>query len=270
MPSPGFSRIATICWRLCTGAGVPAHWLQVGPINWRMHPKAVDYPELESILKEPEKNIISRQRGLFGGKSDFVYHDRLVVKRYNVRQPTDALLDLIRPSKATFAFRKARLLEDLGLPVAAAIASGVAPRRGLIQHCYLVMQRVPGAKTYRTFFSTGGDQEHARTVGTMIGRLHGGGLRHRDLRCENLLEDEQGKFWFIDMEGIRVQLAPKPERVIRDLRSLYGNFRRCGVKPAAGVLSTFWRFYLREQPRGNRRAFAAARRELFVPRAKKA
>jgi tRNA A-37 threonylcarbamoyl transferase component Bud32 len=270
MTTQGFSRIATICWRLCTGAGVPASWRRIGGFNWRMHPRAVEYPELESILMEPAKGIVSSQRGLFGGKSDFVYHDRLVVKRYNVRQPTDALLDLIRPSKATFAFRKARLLEDLGLPVAAAIASGVAPRRGFIQHCYLIMQRVPGAKTYRTFFSTGGDVERAKTTGVMIGRLHGGGLRHRDLRCENLLEDEEGKFWFIDMEGIRVQLAPKPERVIRDLRSLHGNFRRCKARPAPGVLSSFWRSYLREQPRSQRRAFAAARRELFAPKVKKA
>lgn len=263
MPSQGFSRIATLCWRLCTGAAVPARRRRIGRVNWRLHPQAGEYPELAGILAEPEKSIVSRQRGLFGGKSDFVYHERLVVKRYNVRQPTDALLDLIRPSKATFAFRKARLLEDLGLPVAAAIASGVAPRRGLIQHCYLVMQRVPGAKTYRVFFSTGGDVAHARTLGGMIGRIHGAGLRHRDLRCENLLEDEQGKFWFIDMEGIRVQLAPKPGRVIRDLRSLHGNFRRCGATPAPGVLATFWRNYLREQPKGSRRAFAAARRELF-------
>ncbi|MES2595124.1 MAG: lipopolysaccharide kinase InaA family protein [Verrucomicrobiota bacterium] len=270
MPSQGFSRIATICWRLCTGLGVPECWQRIGRVNWRMHPKAGEYPELESILKEPEKNIVSRQRGLFGGKSDFVYHDRLVVKRYNVRQPTDALLDLIRPSKATFAFRKAHLLENLNLPVAAAIASGVEPRRGLVQHCYLIMQRVPGAKTYRTFFSTGGDLAHARIVGNMIGRIHGGGLRHRDLRCENLLEDDQGKFWFIDMEGIRVQLSHKPDRILRDLRSLYGNFRRCSAQPAPGVLSTFWRCYLREQPRGSRRAFAAARRVLFAPKPKKA
>jgi tRNA A-37 threonylcarbamoyl transferase component Bud32 len=263
MAHQGFFRIASICFRLCTGMGIPALWRIFGRINWRLHPRSTDFPELESILAEPEKGIISRQRGLFGSKSDFVYYDRLVVKRYNVRQPTDALLDIFRPSKATFAFRKARLVEDAGLPVAAAIASGNAPRRGLIQHCYLVMQRVPGAKTYREFFTTGGDELHARTLGSIIGRLHACGLRHRDLRCENLLEDESGQFWFIDMEGIRVQLLPRPDRVVRDLRSLQRNFSRCASRPAQGVLSSFWRAYLHEQPHHQRRAFAKARRDLF-------
>jgi tRNA A-37 threonylcarbamoyl transferase component Bud32 len=232
-------------------------------VNWRVHPKTGEYPELKGILESPEQGIVSRQRGLFGSKSDFVYHQRLVVKRYNVRKPSDALLDLIRPSKATFAFRKARLLEDIGLPVAAAIAAGDAPRRGLVQHCYLIMERVQGAQTYRPFFAAGGDLLHARTLGTLIGRVHGNGLRHRDLRCENMLEDEQGKTWFIDMEGIRVQLLPRPNRVLRDLRALYRNFARFQASPAPGVLAIFWRHYLREQPRGTRRQFRAARRQIF-------
>lgn len=263
MASSRFSRLASICWRLCTGAGIPVRWQRVGRTWWRLHPRAGEYPELTGILEKPEWNLVSRQRGLFGGKSDFVYHERLVVKRYNVRQPTDALLDLVRPSKATFAYRKAWLMEELGLPVAAAIASGVAPRKGLIEHCYLIMQRVPGAQTYRAFFSTGGDAAHARTLGEMLGRLHAGGLRHRDLRCENLLEDEAGRFWFIDMEGIRAQLLPRPDRVLRDFRSLFRNFQRCGARPAPGVLAVFWRCYLRQQPKGSRRAFVQARQVVF-------
>jgi tRNA A-37 threonylcarbamoyl transferase component Bud32 len=263
MANHPLSRILSTCWRLCTGLGIPAQRSRAESVNWRVHPKAGEYPELKGILESPEQGILSRQRGLFGSKSDFVYHQRLVIKRYNVRKPSDALLDLIRPSKATFAFRKARLLEDFGLPVAAAIAAGDAPRRGLVKHCYLIMERVQGAQTYRPFFTAGGDAAHARTLGTLIGRVHGNGLRHRDLRCENLLEDEQGKTWFIDMEGIRVQLLPRANRVLRDLRALYRNFARFQASPAPGVLAIFWRHYLREQPRGTRRQFIAARRQIF-------
>jgi tRNA A-37 threonylcarbamoyl transferase component Bud32 len=97
----------------------------------------------------------------------------------------------------------------------------------------------------------------------MIGRLHACGLRHRDLRCENLLEDGRGRLWFIDMEGIRIQLLPRPDRVLRDLRALHRNFARFKVSPKPGVLATFWRAYLREQPRSARRAFMKARRQVF-------
>ncbi len=263
MTVSSYRRLFSYGWRLCTGLGVPAEKKRVGKILWKLHPKAVEYPELTEILADPERGIVDRQRGLFGSKSDFVYHERLVVKRYNVRKPLDAFLDMIRPSKATFAFRKARLVEDLGLPVALAIASGVAPRRGLIQHNHLIMQRVIGACTYKRFFSAGGDVVRARVLGCMIGTLHGNGLRHRDLRCENLLEDEKGDFYFIDMEGIRLQMLPRPDRVMRDLRGLHRNFSRFQARPAPGVLSAFWRSYLRAQSAATRAAFIEARRAMF-------
>ena len=258
-----YLRLLSYGWRLCTGLGIPAERRRVGKTLWRLHPRASEYPELAAILTDPEKNIIDHQDGLYGTKSDFIYHERLVVKRYNVRKPRDAFLDMIRPAKATFAFRKARLVEDLGLPVALAIASGVAPRQGLIQHSHLIMQRVIGASTYDGFFSAGGDIARAQTLGRMIGRLHGNGLRHRDLRSENLLEDAQGDLYFIDMEGIRLQMLPRPDRIMRDLRGLYRNFSRFGAKPAPSVLSAFWRCYLREQPKQTCPAFSKARREIF-------
>jgi hypothetical protein len=63
--------------------------------------------------------------------------------------------------------------------------------------------------------------------------------------------------------GIRVQLLPRPDRVLRDLRALYRNFARFKASPAPRVLAIFWRHYLREQPRGIRRQFIAARRQIF-------
>lgn len=263
MTLSSYIRLLSYGWRLCTGQGIPKERRRVGSTVWQLHPRALEYPELTAILAEPDKDIIDNQDGLYGTKSDFVFHDRLVVKRYNVRKPRDAFLDMIRPKKATFAFRKARFLEDLGLPVALALAYGVAPRRGLIQHSHLIMQRVIEASTYDGFFSAGGDRTRAQMLGKMIGKIHGNGLRHRDLRSENLLEDAQGNFYFIDMEGIRLQISPKPDRVLRDLHGLYRNFSRFEAKPSPGVLSAFWRSYLREQPKKNRPAFIKARRVLF-------
>jgi tRNA A-37 threonylcarbamoyl transferase component Bud32 len=264
------SRVISYCLRLCAGLGLASRRFRAGGTCWTVHPAAeTDYPELEAILAEPEKDIRSRRQGLFRNKSDFAYHDRLVVKRYNARKPSDALLDLLRPSKATFAFRKARLLEEAGLPVARALAAAYAPWRGLVRPSYLVMERVRDAGTYRPFFEAGGDLDHARTLGQMIGRLHASGLRHRDLRCENLLEDGKGHLWFIDMEGIRVQLLPRADRVLRDLRALHRNFARFQVRPKPGVLATFWRAYLLEQPRSGRHDFMKARRQVFAQELKK-
>ncbi len=257
-------RVISYCLRLCTGLGITSRRVRAGGTCWTVHPAAEsDYPELDAILGKPEDEIRSRRQGLFRNKSDFAYHDRLVVKRYNARKPSDALLDLVRPSKATFAFRKARLLEEAGLPVARALAAAYAPRRGLVRPSYLVMERVLDAGTYRPFFEAGGDLAHARTLGQMIGRLHASGLRHRDLRCENLLEDGRGRLWFIDMEGIRIQLLPRPDRVLRDLRALHRNFARFQVRPKPGVLAAFWRAYLCQQPRASRSACMKARRLVF-------
>lgn len=257
-------KVISCCLRLCTGHGMPSRQVRAGETRWTVHATAsADYPELGAILADPEKDIRSRRQGLFRNKSDFAYHDRLVVKRYNARKASDSLLDLFRPSKATFAFRKARLLEEAGLPVARALAAAYAPWRGPVRPSYLVMERVRDAGTYRPFFEAGGDPDHARILGRMIGRLHAGGLRHRDLRCENLLEDGMGQLWFIDMEGIRIQLLPRPDRVLRDLRALHRNFARFQVRPKPGVLATFWRAYLRQQPRASLHAFMKARRQVF-------
>ena len=255
------SRVISYCLRLCTGLGVTSRRVRAGGTCWTVHPAGrPDYPELDAILGNPENEIRSRRQGVFRNKSDFAYHERLVVKRYNARKPSDGLLDLFRPSKAIFAFRKARLLEEAGLPVARALASAYAPWRGLVRPCYLVMERVRDASTYRPFFEAGGDVDHARMLGQMIGRLHARGLRHRDLRCENLLEDGKGNLWFIDMEGIRIQLLPRPDRVLRDLRALHRNFARFKVSPKPGVLAMFWCAYLRQQPCAERHAFMKARR----------
>ena len=55
MASSRFSRLASICWRLCTGAGIPVRWQRVGRTWWRLHPRAGDYPELTGILKPRAK-----------------------------------------------------------------------------------------------------------------------------------------------------------------------------------------------------------------------
>jgi hypothetical protein len=250
--------------KLCFGFWMPTKRNKIGGLWWTIHIKnSVGYEELQEILTRPNEGLKDPERIFFGNKSNFSYHKRLVVKRYNSRKPSDALLDLVRPSKAIFAFRKAILLQEIGLPVARGLASAYGSRHGIYWPSYFVMERVCGAKNYRPFFKAGGDIQRARNLGRTIGRLHFNGLRHRDMRCENLLEDEAGAFWIVDMEGIRIQLLSKPGRVLRDLKILYKNFHRLGSTPCKNVLASFWRSYLREQGPGKYRNFSKARKQIF-------
>lgn len=248
---------------LCTGVFLKTFRSQYNDIYWYINKRARLDLSIDSILQSPDSGMPCAAGKIFSQKSSIAYHSDIVVKRYNSRKPSDLILDLFRPSKASFAFRKALLLEEIGLPVAQALAQGSGKRRGLYKPSYFVMRRVQNAKTYNEFFKSGGDHDRARLIGIMIGRLHAHGLRHRDLRSENLLEDGNGKLWFIDMEGIRIQLWPTPNRILRDLRPLYKNFLKINVKPNAGVISAFWRCYLSEQPKIKRKSFIADRKLLF-------
>jgi tRNA A-37 threonylcarbamoyl transferase component Bud32 len=243
---------------------MPSTRAQIGGLRWTIHPQSSsDFPGLVEILTKPDEGLEENKKIIFGNKSDIAYHKRLVVKRYNSRKPSDALLDLMRPSKAIFAFRKARLLEEIGIPVARCLAAAYGSRHGIYWPSYLVMERVCGANNYRPFFKAGGDIQRAKDLGRMIGRLHFNGLRHRDMRCENLLEDDQGGLRFIDMEGIRIQIFSKTTRVLRDLKILYGNFNQLGSRPRKYVIATFWRSYLREQGPSKYRNFSKARKQIF-------
>lgn len=110
----------------------------------------------------------------------------------------------------TRAFRELRLTADLhqrGLPVPAPVAAAVT-RHGLTYEAALITERIPGARALASRLETAkADEALLRRVGTTIRRFHDAGLDHVDLNVRNLLVDEDGAVWLIDLD--RCRLRPK-------------------------------------------------------------
>lgn len=108
----------------------------------------------------------------------------------------------------TRAFREVRLtaaLYEQGLPVPRPVACCVT-RFGLTYEAALLTVRIPGARALASLLNAGeADEALLKRVGAMIKRFHQAGLDHVDLNARNILVDEAGKPWLIDLDRCRLR-----------------------------------------------------------------
>jgi len=108
----------------------------------------------------------------------------------------------------TRAFREVRLtaaLYEQGLPVPRPVACCVT-RFGLTYEAALLTVRIPGARALASLLTNGeADEALLKRVGAMIKRFHQAGLDHVDLNARNILVDETGKPWLIDLDRCRLR-----------------------------------------------------------------
>ena len=108
----------------------------------------------------------------------------------------------------TRAFREVRLTAALygqGLPVPRPVACCVT-RFGLTYEAALLTVRIPGARALASLLTNGeADEALLKRVGAMIKRFHQAGLDHVDLNARNILVDEAGKPWLIDLDRCRLR-----------------------------------------------------------------
>ncbi|MCP1318458.1 3-deoxy-D-manno-octulosonic acid kinase [Halomonas sp. 707B3] len=108
----------------------------------------------------------------------------------------------------TRAFREVRLtaaLYEQGLPVPRPVACCVT-RFGMTYEAALLTVRIPGAQALASLLTNGeADDLLLKRVGAMIKRFHQAGLDHVDLNARNILVDEAGKPWLIDLDRCRLR-----------------------------------------------------------------
>lgn len=121
----------------------------------------------------------------------------------------------------TRAFREMRLtaaLYEQGLPVPRPVACCVT-RFGLTYEAALLTVRIPGARALASLLTNEeADEALLKRVGAMIKRFHQAGLNHVDLNARNILMDEAGKPWLIDLD--RCRLRPPGKWQARNLQRL--------------------------------------------------
>lgn len=90
----------------------------------------------------------------------------------------------------------------------------------------------------------------ARTLGNSIGRMHGNGLRNRDLKFDNLVRDPQNNtLAMVDLDGISLHAAEETRGCGRDLGRLLAAFRLADCPGGDHTIRRFVRAYLRTRRR---------------------
>lgn len=226
-------RIGGVTWR--TRSDVPTRW-------WG------------AILTSPEVRLADRTFHLKLSRSSTVARipasapgqPALVLRRVNYGRWRHRLKDLFRTSRAQRAFRAALALEQAGVPVARALAVGEVRRLRWPVRAYLLSLEVGDATTLGRYVTRpeGVARPVEQALAKLLGRLHGAGFTHGDLKHSNVLIDATGKPWLIDFDGVRAYRRQVPfRRAVRDLARLAVGIIEAGGRCPLPLAARFLRGY---------------------------
>ena len=141
-------------------------------------------------------------------------------------------------------FQASYLLMFAGVPTAEPVGLHLRHGTGLV-----FVRRIAGP-TLEEELSTGIDRPAlraaARALGKAVGRLHGHGLRSRDMKLENLMRDPaRGVVAMVDLDGVCRKSVHDGRKQAADLGRLLASFADHAHGDHARVVKDFWRSYLR-------------------------
>lgn len=184
----------------------------------------------------------------------FAAGDDCVAKVFLPKKATRPLRDLLCGTRAERALEGAEALFHRGLrtpPVLAVLRDTGTPGRSL-----LVLGRVRDARPVEDALRDAAPAE-ARRIAALVGRtlrrMHDWGLRHRDLKRDNLLLAEgNGELCFLDLDGVRQAKGPLDwTRRARDLARLGGSLLDTRAVPTGLQLRALDAYLGGEVPKGH-------------------
>jgi 3-deoxy-D-manno-octulosonic acid kinase len=102
-------------------------------------------------------------------------------------------------------FRLLRALLQRGLPVPRPLAAYYL-RKGHRYRAAILLERIEGVHSLAHRAATPGDEAPWAEAGRLVARIHRAGLDHADLNAHNLLFDDDGKGWVIDVDRSRLRI----------------------------------------------------------------
>jgi hypothetical protein len=186
----------------------------------------------------------------------------LAVKWNHARGLRGGISDLLHGSRAARAAAGADALSALGLPHPETLAFAERRRCGLVWESWLLTRFLSEAEPLPVALDAlrsdpARRRALVRAVGETIGRLHGAGLDHSDLKHSNLLVTRDARVVLLDLDTL---VPPRPatwRRVVRALGQLEAYASDLYPWLPRTDRARFLRAYLEHAP-----AFAGRRREL--------
>ncbi len=198
-----------------------------------------EWPGVE-ILNDKRNRVGILRIPLSSGRSADI-----VVKEF-LSRGANKWKSLFMPSKAAKAWRGALALKERGMDTAAPIAYFERRKRGFVEKCFFLAERVDGAGEIRPLFRSlppGEMEALLSSLGGYLSLCHERGILHRDLSDGNILvkKDSAGRVRFYLLDTNRVRVRRKIGRLLR-----VKNLIRLGVP--ASYQRFFLEEYFRPQP----------------------
>jgi tRNA A-37 threonylcarbamoyl transferase component Bud32 len=233
--------------------------IHLGGLMWQVRVPLTE--PARTVLDGPDAFLARKANLLKAGRSATVGGgDGLVLKRYNLRRFARLLKDLFRSSPAAASFRKAYHLELAGIPTARPLAMAERRRFRFLINSYFLMEEIPGAMSLDEWLKANPwSKNEIKAVGALVGRLHGQGFSHRDLKASNILFDTLGRPHLIDLDGLAYVGEIGDSRAAGDLNRLARGGEKW-IQLKSETRRLFLRAYCRA--RGSRRIPRSAGEEI--------
>ena len=219
---------------------------KAGGLHWQVR-TALLTSATEAVLNDPDGWLARLPKLIKDGRTSTVgLTPGLVLKRFNFRKLINLGKDLLRPSRARRAFRKAYHLELAGILTPRCLAAADRHALGFLMRSYLLLEEIPGALDLRAYLRRGvAPESHViRAAAELLARLHHEGFSHRDLKESNLVLDAGGKVYLIDLDGMdylgRISAAQAEEDLERLARGVAA-FPQVTRVHRERFLRTYWR-----------------------------
>jgi hypothetical protein len=238
---------------------------RIGLVQWDV--RSGDVAEVvSSVLREPD-NWLTRKESLI--------HDTfmvtlgrvflpnlanlpLLLRRTNYGKPAAKWRDCFRTAGPLRGFRGALEMERAGLPVPRVLAAGIRRACRVPQVGYLLVEEVPHAARLAQLLQRpqGLSRAAIRNVVDAIVHLHETGFVHGDLTINNVLLDDAGRPWFIDLERTRrLRCALNWRQTIEDFHRFARHFRNFSPAGRVGALRLLRNYCVARGWKGREREF---------------
>ena len=168
-----------------------------------------------------------------------------ILRRSNYDALRTVLREVFRTAGPLRAFANALALERAGVSTPKVLAAGVERFLRIPRAGYLLVQAIDVKQTLAECFRQPGrpDGNSLNQVAEAVARMHQSGFAHGDLTINNVLLDETGTPWFIDLD--RVQQRNRPLSWSQSVEDSYrlakhvGEFRPAARRAACRLLKHY-------------------------------
>ncbi len=168
-------------------------------------------------------DVHNRSRTTFVKSGNF-REERIFLKRYNYKGIKDSCKNLFRKSRALKAMEAALRVEEIGLDTPEVIFACEKRVFGILMKSFIATRAINARNLVEMDAGNSCPDGIISDVAGYVRRMHETGIFHVDFKGENLLYDEKGNIYLIDLDRLKVKRFLSMDNIIKNLSYLNASF----------------------------------------------